>query len=134
MRPSYVRGPDRPLIEKTIHQAVRDTAQRFPDRQAVVSRHQNRRLTWAELDFEAGRVARGLAGLGLETQNRVGVWASNCIEWLLLQIACSRANLVLVNVNPAYRAHDLGYAEEIADAGSLPSRRRRACELSSDSR
>jgi fatty-acyl-CoA synthase len=109
MRLSYVRGPERPQFDATIDQAVRDTAERFPDREAVVSRHQNRRLTWREFDSEAERVARGLAGLGLQTQDRVGVWASNCIEWLLLQIACSRANLVLVNVNPAYRAHDLSY-------------------------
>jgi fatty-acyl-CoA synthase len=109
MRPSYVRGPERPLLEVTIDQAVRDTAGRFPGREAVVSLHQNRRLTWREFHSEAEHVARGLAGLGLQTQDRVGIWASNCIEWLLLQVACSRANLVLVNVNPAYRAHDLSY-------------------------
>src|SRR5262249_41448974 len=75
----------------------------------VVSRHQNRRLTWREFYEEAERTARGLIGLGLRPQDRVGIWASNCIEWLLLQVACSRANLALVNINPAYRAHDLGY-------------------------
>lgn len=106
---SYARGPKRPLFEATIDQAVRDTAERFPDREAVVSRHQNRRLTWREFHSEAERVSRGLAGLSLQSQDRVGIWASNCIEWLLLQVACSRANLVLVNVNPAYRAHDLSY-------------------------
>jgi fatty-acyl-CoA synthase len=109
MRLSYARGPERALFDTTIDRAVRDTAERFPDREAVVSRHQNRRLTWRKFHSEAERVARGLAGLGLQTQDRVGIWASNCIEWLLLQVACSRANLVLVNVNPAYRAHDLSY-------------------------
>jgi fatty-acyl-CoA synthase len=97
------------MLNQTIDQAVRNTAQRFPGREAVISRHQNRRLTWREFNTEAERVARGLAGLELQTQDRVGIWASNCIEWLLLQVACSRANLVLVNVNPAYRAHDLSY-------------------------
>ena len=109
MRPSYARGPDRPLLEQTIDQVVRDTAERFPDREAAISRHQNRRLTWQEFHAEAECVARGLAGLGLRTRDRVGIWAGNCIEWLLLQVACSRANLVLVNVNPAYRSHDLSY-------------------------
>jgi fatty-acyl-CoA synthase len=94
---------------KDIDQAVRDAAERIPDRETVVSRHQNRRLTWREFHVEAERVARGLAGLGFRTQDRIGIWASNCIEWLLLQVVCSRANLVLLNVNPAYRAHDLGY-------------------------
>ena len=109
MRTSYVRGPEQPLLEETIDQAVRDTAERFPDRDAVVSRHQNRSLTWRQFQAEVERVARGLAGMGFETQDRVGIWASNCIEWLLLQVACSRVNLVLVNVNPAYRVHDLDY-------------------------
>ena len=95
---SYARGPKRPLFEATIDQAVRDTAERFPDREAVVSRHQNRRLTWREFHSEAERVSRGLARLSLQSQDRVGIWASNCVEWLLLQVACSRANLVLVNV------------------------------------
>jgi fatty-acyl-CoA synthase len=106
---SYVRGPQIPLIEKTIHEVVAETAARFPDREAVISRHQGRRLTWREFHDESERVARGLAGLGLKTQERVGIWASNCIEWLLVQVACSRANLALVNLNPAYRAADLGY-------------------------
>lgn len=109
MRLSYARGPERPLLDTTIDQAVRNTAERFPDREAIVSRHQNLRLTWREFHSEAERVARGLAGLDLQTQDRVGIWVSNCIEWLLLHVACSRANLVLVNVNPAYRAHDLSY-------------------------
>src|SRR5579864_7642422 len=109
MNLSYACGPSRPLLEETIDAAVRKTAQRFPKREAVVSRHQNRRVTWQEFYTEAEHTARGLVGLGLRPQDRVGIWAGNCLEWLLLQVACSQANLVLVNVNPAYRAHDLGY-------------------------
>ena len=51
----------------------------------------------------------GLAGLGLRTQDRVGIWSANCAEWVLLQYACARAGLVLVNVNPAYRSHELAF-------------------------
>jgi fatty-acyl-CoA synthase len=109
MTRSYRRGPDVPLIEKTIHEVVRDTASQFPDREAIVSRHQNRRLTWSQFYAEAARVAAGLAGLGLRAHDRIGIWASNCVEWLAIQVACSMANLQLVNVNPAYRANDLGY-------------------------
>ncbi len=71
--------------------------------------HQGVRLTWAELDREVTRTARGLAGLGLNRGDRVGIWASNCLEWILLQHSASRAGLVLVNVNPAYRSHELRY-------------------------
>src|SRR5258708_28451275 len=106
---SYVRGPDAPLLELTIDQAVADVAARFPDRDALISRHQNERLTWREFDRQITRVARGLAGLGLQPTDRVGIWSSNCVEWVLLQIACAHAGLVLVNVNPAYRSHDLAF-------------------------
>jgi len=106
---SYVRGAAVPLLEKTISQAVSDTAARFPDREALVVCHQNVRLTWRELDREVTRTARGLAGLGLRPGDRAGIWASNCVEWILLQHAASRAGVVLVNVNPAYRSHELRY-------------------------
>ncbi len=65
--------------------------------------------TWSELDREVTRVARGLAGLGLAPGDRAGIWASNCIEWILMQYAAARAGVVLVNVNPAYRSHELRY-------------------------
>ena len=106
---SYVRGAAVPLLEKTISQAVSDTAARFPDREALVVCSQNVRLTWQELDGEVTRTARGLVGLGLRRGDRVGIWASNCVEWILLQHAAARAGMVLVNVNPAYRSHELRY-------------------------
>ena len=106
---SYVCGAAVPLLEKTISQAVADTAARFPDREALVVCHQNVRLTWRELDREVTRTARGLAGLGLRQGDRAGIWASNCVEWVVIQHAASRAGVVLVNVNPAYRSHELRY-------------------------
>ncbi len=109
MIPSYQRGPEIALIEKTIHEVVRETAARIPDREAIVSRHQNLRLTWREFYLESQRVAAGLRGLGLKAHDRIGLWSVNCVEWLEIQVACSIANLQLVNVNPAYRAADLGY-------------------------
>lgn len=106
---SYARGPNVPLLNDTLIEALAKTADRFPDREALVVRHQGIRLTWAELFHETGRVARGLLELGLEPQDRVGIWASSCAEWILLQYACAWAGMVLVNVNPAYRSHDLSY-------------------------
>jgi fatty-acyl-CoA synthase len=106
---SYARGPDAPLLEKTIGDALAEAAARFADRPALISRHQNIRMTWREFDREINRTARGLRGLGLKPQDRVGIWSGNCVEWVLVQLACARAGLVLVNVNPAYRAHDLGF-------------------------
>src|SRR5271170_7753282 len=106
---SYARGPEIPLETRTTHQVLAATASRFPEREALVVSHQNIRLNWSELAREVERTARGLIGLGLSPGDRVGVWATNCAEWIYLQLGCARAGLVLVNVNPAYRAHELAY-------------------------
>jgi fatty-acyl-CoA synthase len=106
---SYAQGPTAPLWELTLAEVLSQTAARFGDREALISRHQNIRLSWHELDEKVTRVARGLAGLGLRPGDRVGVWAGNCVEWILLQYACARAGFVQVNVNPAYRAHELAF-------------------------
>jgi fatty-acyl-CoA synthase len=106
---SYSRGPDAPLIEANIWEALLKTASRFPDREALVARHQGVRLTFSGLVEAVEQTARGLAGLGLGTQDRIGVWSTNCAEWVLIHLACARIGAVLVNVNPAYRSHDLAY-------------------------
>jgi len=106
---SYARGPATPLLELTIGDLLQRTADRFADRPAVVSRHQDRRLTWAELSAEADRVARGLWSLGIRRGDRVGLWSTNCAEWIILHMGCARAGAALVNVNPAYRSHELGF-------------------------
>ncbi len=106
---SYARGPARPLLELTIGDLLHQTADRYPDRQAVVSRHQERRLTWAELSIEADRIARGLWALGIRRGDRVGLWSTNCAEWIVLHMGCARAGAALVNVNPAYRSHELQF-------------------------
>jgi fatty-acyl-CoA synthase len=106
---SYVRGSSVPLLEHSIGEALASTAERYPENDALIVRHQQVRLTWSELCERAGRLARGLRGLGLERGDRVGIWSASCAEWVLLQFACARAQLVLVNINPAYRSHELRY-------------------------
>jgi fatty-acyl-CoA synthase len=106
---SYDKGPDTPLLETTIGRALTESAFRYPDRAAVISRHQNLRFTWSELDREVFSWTASLRAMGLEPGDRVGIWSSNCAEWVLLQLACARAGCVLVNVNPAYRSHELAY-------------------------
>jgi fatty-acyl-CoA synthase len=106
---SQTRGPDRPLLNLTIGDLLHRTANRFPDRDAVVSCHQARRFTWAELSEQADRVARGLWALGIRKGDRVGLWSTNCIEWLMMHMGMARAGAALVNVNPAYRSHELQY-------------------------
>src|SRR5450755_2809812 len=106
---SYAKGPSGAVSHKSIAGAFLETAARFPDHLAVVSCHQDIRLTWSEYAKEVQRTAAGLRALGLEPGDRVGVWATNCVEWLLLQFGCAAAGMILVNVNPAYRSHELSF-------------------------
>jgi len=106
---SYTRGPSHPLLDLTIGDLLHRTADRFGDRLAVASCHQSKRLTWSELSAQADRVARGLWSLGIRRGDRVGLWSTNCIEWVIMHMGCARAGASLVNVNPAYRSHELQY-------------------------
>lgn len=108
---SYVRGAtDAPLSEATIGQFLRDTAERFPDRPAVVFRAQRVRWTWRAFAAEVDALAAGLAALGIGKGDRVGIWSPNRSEWVLTQFATARIGAILVNINPAYRLAELEYA------------------------
>jgi fatty-acyl-CoA synthase len=107
---SYASGPSQaPLLGDTIGENLQRIAARFPDTEAVVECATGRRWTYAELDRDVDRVARGLMAMGLQRGDRVGIWAPNVAEWVLVQYATAKAGIVLTNVNPAYRAHELGY-------------------------
>ena len=106
---SYSRGLDEPLWEKTIGQILDRTVERYGDSLALLSHHQRKSVSWRELRDLADCVARGLWSLGLEPGDRVGLWSTNCIEWTMLQLGCARAGTILVNVNPAYRRHELTF-------------------------
>ncbi len=108
--PSYAHGAwDTALIGRTIGADLERTAQRFGEREALVSCAQGIRMTYAELDAAVDRVARGLLAMGIERGDRVGIWAPNCAEWVLVQYATAKVGAILVNVNPAYRTHELAY-------------------------
>jgi fatty-acyl-CoA synthase len=106
---SYSRGPEQKLWELTIGQVLDRAVERWGDSLALVSCHQSKRYTWRELRDAADALARGLASLGIRHNDRVGLWSTNCAEWVLVHLACARAGAVLVNVNPAYRTHELAF-------------------------
>jgi fatty-acyl-CoA synthase len=108
--PSYSHGTsDTPLLGDTIGANFERAAARFPDRPALVSRHQDVRLTYAELDAAVDAAAAGLLRAGIAAGDRVGIWAPNCSEWVVIQYATAKVGAILVNVNPAYRTHELEY-------------------------
>ncbi len=111
VQPSYAHGVGHlPLLGSTIGDAFLATARRLPDRAALISRQEGVRLSWADLAALVDRCARGLVAASLEHGDRVGIWAPNRHEWTVLQLAAARVGIILVNVNPAYRVTELGYA------------------------
>lgn len=109
-RPSYAHGTgETSLLGDTIGAALARTAERFPDREALVDVPSGRRWTYAEFGAAVDELARALLASGVERGDRVGIWAVNCPEWVLVQYATARVGAVLVNINPAYRAHELAY-------------------------
>ncbi len=108
---SYAAGERVPaLLEETVGANFERTATEHGDREALVEVASGRRWTWSELDREVDALARGLIAAGLQKGDRIGIWSPNCAEWTLVQYAAAKCGLVLVNVNPAYRTHELAYA------------------------
>ena len=108
---SYSHGASEvPLLGETIGASLRRIAASYPDNEAVVDVPTGRRWSYGQLDADTDTLARGLISAGLAAGDRVGIWAPNCAEWILLQYATAKAGIVLVNINPAYRSHELAYA------------------------
>src|SRR4051794_7761591 len=107
---SYTNGPSTtPLIGETIGENLKRTVARHGERDALVVCHQDIRWSYAELDERVDRLARGLVAAGLEPGDRMGIWAPNCAEWVLVQYASAAAGVILVNINPAYRTSELDF-------------------------
>ncbi|PWW65725.1 AMP-binding protein [Actinokineospora spheciospongiae] len=108
--PSYASGTsDVPLLGDTIGADLDRTVAAHGGREALVDRGTGRRWTYAEFARDVNAVAHGLLGLGVGKGDRVGIWAPNCAEWVLTQYATAKVGAILVNINPAYRVHELQY-------------------------
>ena len=108
--PSYGSGTsDTPLLGDTIGDNLMRTVLRLPNAEALVDVPSGRRWTYVEFDADVTALALGLLADGVEAGDRIGIWSPNCPEWTLLQYATAKVGAVLVNVNPAYRSHELAY-------------------------
>ncbi len=108
--PSYTSAvSDTPLLGETIGANLERVVERFAEREALVDVPSGRRWTYRELNDDVDRVARGLLAMGVEKGDRVGIWSPNCAEWVLVQYATAKVGAILVNVNPAYRSHELAF-------------------------
>ncbi|MGH8082020.1 MAG: AMP-binding protein [Lysobacter sp.] len=108
-----------PLLEETIGAMLSRIAATWPERDALVVPPQSVRLSWRAFDAAVDRLGAGLLQLGLAPGDRIGVWSLNRAEWVLLQFATARAGLILVNINPAYRTHELEYALNLVACRAL---------------
>ena len=115
----FHRGGNTPLSGLTIPEHFGAVVERFPDQEAVVSLPQHRRLTYLEFSTSIDRLAAGLLRLGFERGNRIGVWSTNNIEWLLIQMATAQIGVILVNINPGYRKRELSYALKQSEVQGL---------------
>jgi fatty-acyl-CoA synthase len=111
MTPSFVHGLDTAQLRfETIGQALDEAVVKWGSHEALVVPHQSVRWTYTELRRRVDSLAAGLLALGLSTGDRIGIWAPNCSEWALTQFASAKAGLILVNLNPAYRAGELEFS------------------------
>lgn len=115
----FHHGGNTPLIGQTIPEYFLSIVQQYPEQEAVVSIPQQRRLTYQAFSGACDELARGLLALGFKRGDRIGVWSTNNIEWLLVQMATARLGVILVNINPAYRPKELAYALERSEVQGL---------------
>src|SRR5690625_2817216 len=108
---SYVHGASNvPLLGETIGENLKQTVEKYPDKEALVCRHQNYRATYREFYEQTGKLAKALLALGVKKGDRLGIWAPNCYEWVLVQYATARIGVIMVNLNPAYKGKGFTYA------------------------
>src|SRR5256714_12612459 len=111
MKLSYSHGiASKPLIGETIGDFLDNAAAEFGENEALVSTFENQRYTYREFLVETNRVARSLIALGVRKGDRVGMWSTNCVAWVLAQFATAKIGAILVNINPAYRTYELEFA------------------------
>ena len=117
---SYTSGTsDTPLLGLTIGDMFDETATRYPDQPALISRHQNIRLTYRQLQEQVDQCAKGLMHLGVQKGQRIGIWSPNRAEWTIAQFATSKIGAILVNINPSYRLNELEYVLKQAGCSGL---------------
>lgn len=119
LRLSHDKGPTAPLIESTIGAFFDAMVAKNPDKIAIISAHQNIRMSFKELQSKANQLASSMINMGLQKGDRVGIWSHNNVEWVIMLLAAAKAGLVLVNINPAYRIFELEYALNKVDCQVL---------------
>ncbi|UHT65188.1 AMP-binding protein [Acinetobacter lwoffii] len=110
VRLSYAYGTSsQPLLGMTIGEKFDQACEQYAERDAVVSLHQNIRLSYRQLQDQVNAFACQLLKLGMQKGDRLAIWSPNCVEWTITQFAAFKAGIILVNLNPAYKSNELEY-------------------------
>lgn len=118
--PSYTSGiSEKPLLGMTIGDKFDEIAATYPDNDALIVRHQGLRYTYRQLKEAVDQAARAFLAIGVKRGDRVGMWSPNCAQWTITQFATAKVGAILVNINPAYRLHELEYALNQSEASFL---------------
>ncbi|HXH83215.1 MAG TPA: AMP-binding protein [Candidatus Tectomicrobia bacterium] len=96
-----------PFLDATSWDLLVAMAARHREREALVC--VDERVTYAALLGRVERLAHGLAALGLARGDRLAIWLPNRPAWFEAQQAAARLGVIVVALNPRYRAHELGY-------------------------
>ena len=122
---SHVKGLTAPaMLDLTLPQLLAQTVCAHGARDAAVFSGQGIRRSYAEFAHDVDCLAMGLLGLGYAKGDRLGIWSPNRYEWVLTQFATARIGVILVNINPAYRLHELDYALNKVGCGGLITARK----------
>ena len=108
-----------PLLGKCIGEVLDDTAAAHPDNDALIVRHQQKRYTYSQLLNEVERLSRGFLALGIKKGDRIGLWSTNCAQWVVTQFATAKVGAILVNINPANRSTELEYVLRQSECQTL---------------
>src|SRR5882672_7785028 len=110
---SYAHGAgSHPLLGETIGENLRKTVAKFPEKEALISVHQQYRATYVQFWQQVEAVAKSFLAINVQKGDRVAIWSPNRFEWVLVQYATARIGAILVNINPAYRSSELAYVLE----------------------
>ncbi|WP_217238926.1 AMP-binding protein [Streptomyces sp. AC555_RSS877] len=119
-KPSYTHGTSgTALLGDTIGANLDRAVATWPDREALVDVPSGRRWTYARFGADVEELAYALLAAGVAKGDRVGIWAVNCPEWVLVQYATARIGAIMVNINPAYRTHEVEYVLQQAGISLL---------------
>jgi len=107
------------MLNKTIGEILDETAEKFPNKDALVYVDRKLRYTYKEFKEKCERIAKGLMALGIKRGDHIAVWAYNVPEWVLIQFASAKIGAVLVTVNTYYKSHELEYLLKQSDSTTI---------------